>query len=74
MPTDTWIEERSQIKFWLTKAEKAAFRRACKKARKTQSGVLRETVQVLIADTHHACANVEEAQRKECEICLSRLP
>lgn len=24
--------------------------------------------------SHHACASLEEARQKECEICLSRLP
>jgi predicted DNA-binding protein len=23
---------------------------------------------------HHACASLEEARKKECDICLSRLP
>lgn len=23
---------------------------------------------------HHACASLEEARRKDCEICLSRMP
>jgi hypothetical protein len=39
--------------------------------------VIEEMIRIMQEHTkngHHACASLEEARQKECEICLSRLP
>lgn len=49
MPTKSWMAERRQLTFWVTKDEAERFRTACEDEEKTQTQVLRETVQLLIA-------------------------
>jgi hypothetical protein len=77
MPTKEWTKTRHLLTFWVMKEDAEAFQTACAAEGKSQTDVLRDTVLVLIgkpASGHHACDSLEEARRKECEICLSRLP
>jgi hypothetical protein len=48
MPTKQWTDERSLIVAWLTRKQKAAFLRACRKKGIGQSRAIREAIQAML--------------------------
>ena len=50
MPTKTWEQDHAQIKIWLPKEIARRFDEACSAAGKTKADVLREAVEIMLAN------------------------